>query len=47
MREHEGGEEREKRGKGVFHFSLRSMEIELLVFVEARIKVDPRITNYV
>ena len=42
-----GGEEREReRGKGVFHFSLRSTQIESLVFVGARRKVDPRIASY-
>ena len=45
-RERERERERE-RGKGVFRFSLRSTEIEPLVFVEARRKVYPRIADYV
>ena len=39
-------EKREReRGKEVFRFSLRSMEIELSVFVGARRKVDPCIAS--
>ena len=37
--------EREKE-KWVFHFSLRSSEIGLSVFVGERRKVDPRIESY-
>ena len=38
--------EREKREKGFFHFSLRSREIGLTVFVGARDKVHPCIESY-
>ena len=36
-----------KKGKGVFHLSLRSTKIEPSVFVGARIKVDLHFTSYV
>ena len=39
-------EEKRERDNGVFHFSLRSMEIEPSIFIEARRKVDPRIASY-
>ena len=38
--------ERKKKGKGVFRFSLRFMEIGLLVFVGARDKVHLRDESY-